>query len=435
MLEIIFLILVIYVLWRLLGQGSLASPAQTFQAVRQSEVSRLDIDRQLAELKAHDGNFSRVLLIDFASLLYHKFYTFKGTPAFKQLSPYLSSAIISQAQIASAPQRVHDIVIGKAQIADIAALDGQDCITVDFESNLSVQYASGEDARFVKRERWLLTRKAGVLSAQPAQMRSLSCPSCGAPADFTDAGECQYCHTFIQAGEQQWQVAKVRVINTQKFTVDNPSGYVEETGTELPTLKQASLPSQQQAFVRAHGLADWQTYFDGFARQVVKPYFLATYSAWSRGQWPQARHLVSDRLYESNDFWMQEYARQGWQNRLDNIEIQQIVPARIDLDKFYESITVRVYASCIDYTVDKRGAVIGGSNKRPRRFSEYWTFIRVAGVEKITAAYDLKTCPSCGAPADKVGQAGVCGYCGSKLSEGNFSWVLAVIAQDEAYEG
>jgi hypothetical protein len=120
---------------------------------------------------------------------------------------------------------------------------------------------------------------------------------------------------------------------------------------------------------------------------------------------------------------------------LEKIDILNIVPVRINLDKFYESITVRIFASCLDYTIDKQGKLIGGSPKKPRAFSEYWTFIRTSGAENIDSGFDLKTCPSCGAPADKIGQAGICGYCGSKLSEGSFSWVLAIITQDDAYQG
>jgi hypothetical protein len=132
---------------------------------------------------------------------------------------------------------------------------------------------------------------------------------------------------------------------------------------------------------------------------------------------------------------MQEYAKLGWQNKLDNIQIQAVIPARLDLDKFYEAVTVRIFASCLDYTVNKAGKVIGGSNKKPRRFSEYWTFIRMTNAEQRQVRFDVRTCPSCGAPADSIGQAGDCKYCGSKLTEGRFSWVLAIITQDDVYQG
>lgn len=437
--EIIILILVIYVLYRLLTRSSVYGKAKTFQSGATAEwiQAPASLDSKLSELKARDENFSKVLFLDFASLLYHKFYTFRGTGQFKLLLPYLSKGIVEQTNgnVFYPQQRVHGIVIGKARIVNSFVGNQTDTLVVEFESNLSLRYPTGEDVRFANQEQWSFGRQTGILSPQPEQMRSLSCPACGAPADFTDAGECQYCHAFIHAGEKQWQVVNMKTINTETFKTENPAAYAQESGTDLPTLTQADLAFHQQAFLQNHGLADWADFFGGFGENVVKPYFLATYAAWSQGHWRQARHLVSDRLYESNNFWMEEYARQGWHNRLDKIQIDDIVLARIDLDKFYESLTVRIFASCLDYTVDKQGKLIGGSQKMPRRFSEYWTFIRTAGAEHVEAGYDVKTCPSCGAPADKMGQAGECGYCGSKLSEGQFSWVLAIITQDDVYEG
>ena len=438
--EIVFLILVIYVLLRLLTQGSYSGNTSTVRAKPPEYLDRLNagIDDKLRVLNERDPNFSKVLFIDFVCLIYHKFYSFRGSDEFRMLSPFISKVIAEQTtnNVFYRQQRIHDIVIGKAKIVSIIDWQQTDNILVEFESNLSLQYLkTHEKVRLVNRESWLFGRKAGLLSPQPEQMRTLSCPSCGAPADFTDAGECQYCHSFIQAGEQQWQIVKIDVIDSQPFQTEDPGGYVEEVGTNFPTYIQTGLETQAREFLQKHGLGDWNSFFNNFREQVVKPYFLATYAAWSKGDWRKARHLVSDRLYESNGFWMDEYSRLGWRNILENIDIQKIEIARIDLDKFYDSLTVRVFASCLDYTIDNKSKVIGGTVKKPRQFSEYWTFIRTAGVKKIDNEYDLKTCPSCGAAADKVGQTGVCAYCGSKITEGHFSWVLAVITQDEVYEG
>ena len=441
LIEIFVLLLVIYVLIRLLSQSSFSGPVSTVRATLPEDFAKTNasLEDKLKALKARDANFSKVLFLDFVCLLYHKFYSYRGSDQFRLLSPYLSKLIAEQTtgNVFYQQQRIHDIVIGKAKIINILERENSDNIIVEFESNQSLQYLkSHEKARLVNRERWLFGRQSGLLSPQPEQMRTLSCPSCGAPADFTDAGECQYCHSFIHAGEKQWQVIKLDVIDSQPFKTEDPGGYVEEAGTNLTTVVQADLQTQQWEFIHKHGgTSDWPTFFNGFCEQVVKPYFLATYAAWSSGDWRKARHLVSDRLYESNGFWMDEYARQGWRNILENIAIQKINIARIDIDKFYDSLTVRVFASCLDYTIDGQGKLLGGSVKKPRQFSEYWTFMRTSGVEKIEQEYDLKSCPSCGAPADKVGQTGVCAYCGSKITEGHFSWVLAVITQDEVYEG
>ncbi len=68
-------------------------------------------------------------------------------------------------------------------------------------------------------------------------------------------------------------------------------------------------------------------------------------------------------------------------NRLDNINIKQIEIVRIDTDKFYEVFTVRIFASCFDYVENKKAKLIGGSKRKNRLFSEYWTFIRKSGIE------------------------------------------------------
>ena len=132
-------------------------------------------------------------------------------------------------------------------------------------------------------------------------------------------------------------------------------------------------------------------------------------------------------------FWIDAYNKESLTNKLDDVKIKKVELAKIELDKFYESITVRIFASCKDYVADNQGKVIGGSNKKNRKFSEYWTFIRRTGVE--TDSYDYGTCPNCGATADKMGQSGTCEYCNTKISNGDFSWVLAVITQDEVYQG
>jgi ribosomal protein L37AE/L43A len=150
-------------------------------------------------------------------------------------------------------------------------------------------------------------------------------------------------------------------------------------------------------------------------------------------QWQKARHLLSDRLYESYNFWIEAYKREHLQNKLDNLSIKKIDMAAIEVDKYYEAFTVRIFASCYDYVINQEGKVLGGSRKKARYFSEYWTFMRRNGVEIKESEFSLHNCPNCGAPADKMGQAAVCEYCGAKISNGDFSWILTRIVQDEEY--
>ena len=103
-------------------------------------------------------------------------------------------------------------------------------------------------------------------------------------------------------------------------------------------------------------------------------------------------------------------------------------------DAWYESITVRLWASARDFVERvEDGAVVGGNERVRRRFSEYWTFLRAAG--SGASATDGTRCPSCGAPLDRISQAGVCGYCEARITTGRFDWVLTRIDQPEVYQG
>ena len=403
-----------------------SAPGIQARAVRHNNV-----EADIENLKRIDSNFSKILFLDFVSSVFNKYYTWFGTNEFKNLSPFLNQDEIQKSASLRTDQQITEIVIGNLRISEINFLQNITGISVDIEANYT-KVIHGKKTRYILTERWYFNRKNGILSPEPEKMHKLSCPNCGAPADFTDNGVCQNCGTKINIGEMQWFVKKHKVLSQEVFRTSGLAHYEPESGTMLQTIYQSNITSYAGQFAQLHN-SDWNTWRHTFADDVVKQYFMKIYDAWSENKLDGVRNLLSDRLYESFMFWIDAYKSAGLTNRLENINIQNIQFARVDLDKFYESVTVRVFASSLDYVVDKNGNVKGGSNKRPRAFSEYWTFIRRMGVEKDT--YNLATCPNCGAPADKMGQAGVCEYCGTKISNGDFSWVLAIITQDEVYSG
>ena len=108
-------------------------------------------------------------------------------------------------------------------------------------------------------------------------------------------------------------------------------------------------------------------------------------------------------------------------------------PISMYKDKFYASFTFRIFAQMIDYTIDKEGNVIRGNRRRPVEFSEYWTFIKgINSNEKSAKTQDFECCPSCGAQL-KIEMSGVCEFCGTKITLGQFDWVLSQIEQDEEF--
>lgn len=395
------------------------------------------VDQQIEILKNQDTNFSKIVFLDFVSSLYHKYYNTIGKADFKDVTPFFAQSEIQKAQH-SRYRNYHftEIVIGNIQIANIGQSSGFTAITVDIESNLTLTVSNNRSVRYIVTERWLLNRKQGVVSKEPEAMRKITCPNCGAPANFTDAGKCEYCNTFIKAGDMQWMVRSTATLRQETVSAQSLATYAQEEGTGLPTVIQDNIKQNISVFAHRNSL-DWNSYWNKFREDIASAYFHEIYAAWDANRWGKVRHLLSDRLYESYNYWIEVYKENGLRNRLDNIRIHRIEAARIDADRFYETITVRIFASCLDYIEERSGKVIGGSKRREREFSEYWTFMRRSGVElkETNNSVNLTTCPSCGAPADNMGQGGECGYCGSKISTGDFSWVLAMIVQDEVYRG
>jgi ribosomal protein L37AE/L43A len=370
------------------------------------------------------------LFLDFVSSLYTKFYSYQNDKhLLLSLTPFFDKQLLDQFVNNQETFKISEIVIGGLYIEKIV-LGEKTSIYVRIKSNMTIE-AQGKTARYKINERWLFMREKGVLSPEPEKMHVVSCPYCGAPADFNDIGYCKHCGNLVVPGKMQWYVIDRTVFNFTVYPTQSLLTYAPEKGTQLPTIFDPYLAQKAKVFEQANNVI-WSEYQEKFKNKIVRPYFDAIYDAWSNLKWEKVRHLLSDRLWESYNFWIKAYKEHRWRNIAD-VKIENIEIVKLEIDRFYEAITVRIFADGYDYVINERGKVLAGSRRVQRRFSEYWTFIRRSGVEKDE--YDLNTCPACGAPAENIGQSGICEYCGNKITWGDFSWILAIITQDEEYKG
>jgi DNA-directed RNA polymerase subunit RPC12/RpoP len=270
------------------------------------------------------------------------------------------------------------------------------------------------------------------------KMQAITCPSCGASADFGDAGICNHCNNTIVAGQMQWTIADRLIYKQYEFQVKGLGYYAEEQGTDLETNISGSLEKQAYKLAEINNQPQenretwWRNFSNSFSKDIATKYFDQIYQAWSNNNLGPVRHLLTDRIFMSFMFWIDNYKQAHLQNKLEQIHVNKVEICKLQLDKNFVSITTRIHASCLDYTVDDKGEIYGGSNTVPRKFSEYWIFIR--SQNNFNQSVEIQKCPSCGAEIDKMGQGAVCGYCNSKISTGNFSWVLSTIIQDEVYK-
>jgi hypothetical protein len=131
-------------------------------------------------------------------------------------------------------------------------------------------------------------------------------------------------------------------------------------------------------------------------------------------------------------YWIDLYTQAHCRNVNENAAIMRIDLANVLADAHFDAITLRVFASGLDYTISDDGKLLSGNRHRPRTYSEYWTVIR--GTDRRGAPRQDPNCPNCGAPL-RIGMSGQCEYCRVKVTSGDFDWVLSRIEQDESYGG
>lgn len=386
----------------------------------------------LAALAARDPGFSAIVLADYLALLHRRAHEVVGRGDWAPLAPFVTDEARKQLVAAYAGvSGVSEVVVGGLGIKSVQSKGGFDELVAEFEVTQLETASAGGERRVDCRELWTLRRKAGATSLPPDRIEAMGCPSCGSPIEVTPMGACTSCGSPITRGELQWQAVAIRVVARTPASVPQVSRSAggDEGSVRVPTVYAPDLSAGLRALKARH------PEFSGtaFAHRVEHVY-LHLQGAWSAGRWQDARPYVTDRMYQTNRFWVEKYTRNKLRNQLDAVEMGKLEIVKVDVDAWYEAITVRLWGSMVDTVVDADGKVVGGNPKVARRFSEYWTFLRAAG-EATAPRGGADQCPSCGAPLDRVSQAGVCGYCDAKITSGRFDWVLARIDQPEAYGG
>jgi predicted lipid-binding transport protein (Tim44 family) len=389
-----------------------------------------DLAAQLALLRQNDPNFSRGLFADFVCALYARAHEGRGKGAVDVLAPYIDERsqqqLVQLGSSATGLSEVAGIVVGASNIVDVRNMPDGTGITVFFEANYTEIFANGQQVSYYTEERWQFWRQLGVLSLPPGKIDAIHCPKCGGPLERNENGLCPYCNTVIRGGQFHWYVVNMEVLERNQrgpqLTQDTP-----EEGTDLPTIYQPEFNEYRARLQAASPDFSWDR-----MNERVLYIFNAISQAWTSLEWEKARPFETDNIFQMHKYWIEAYKRQGLRNVLDKINVSKIEWVKIDQDAFYDSLTARIWASELDFTVDSTGRVLCGSPTTPRAYTEYWTFIRTRGAKAPEHKDDH--CPNCGAPL-AISMAGICDYCGGKITSGDFDWVLSRIEQDESYTG
>jgi hypothetical protein len=386
--------------------------------------------RALDALRTFDENFSTVLWEDFLYSLFAEVHRSRGGNQLDRLSAYLGSeARMALAQRPAA--EVSTIIVGAMRVLSVSGVGPSDShvhVSVEFEANFTERYPNTQAPQgLYVVEQWHLSRAHGPLSRTPDRARVIGCPSCGAPLDVVIAGYCSYCKQHVNTGAFDWVVQRIDLVRREArgpmLTSD-----VEEQGTSLPTVVDPAARQALGSLMQKDQQFRWETF-----QARVGLIFSEFQIAWSSRDLKRMRPFLSDNLFQTQVYWIEAYKAQRLRNITERTRITALELAKVASDKFFDAITVRLYATGLDYTVrDDDNRVVSGSRSKERSYSEYWTLVRGTGRNAPTRTD--KVCPNCGAPL-QINMAGHCEYCQAKVTSGDFDWVLSRIEQDESYEG
>ncbi len=387
----------------------------------------VELHRAITEANKPDPSFSQPVFEDFAFRLFATAHRARESAQklASAVGPYMSEAARTElTKREPVGQPVRQVIVGALRVVDMQ-------LTADKGATMSVEYESNiatDKHTYYTVESWRFTRGPGVTSKPPSPSRIFACPNCGAPWDSksTGAQQCASCGQIVDNGRFDWVVDVTTLLSSDErpptLTTDVP-----ERGTDLPTYRQNGVDARWTELAGAD-----PTTREMFDRRVEMIYG-GLNAAWSTNNLEPVRGLVSDGLYDYLQYWVEAYQRQGLRNQLTNMRITRLQLAKVVRDAYYDTVTVRIWGTGLDYVVQERtGKLVRGSKHRERPYSEYWTFIRSAARKGPARAEPV--CSNCGAPLH-ISQAGTCDHCGAHVTSGEFDWVLSKIEQDDTYRG
>ena len=295
-------------------------------------------NRDFAQLRKFDPNFSEIVFTDFCYALYGKAHDARGHGAttLDLFSPYLSEDA-RKSLVERNPKglkEVKGIIVGAMRIAHMGGLETPLVnITLLFETNYTEVVTANDGASsemtYYVRERWQLERKRDVLSPPPAQATALHCPRCGAPLQKDTVGACAFCGAKIESGEFQWYVTGIGLLSREAkgplLTSDVP-----EEGTDLPSVVQPGFREIRAEFERNNPSFSW-----GEFQERARLIFNELQAAWSTLNWERARPHETDNLFQMHQYWIDAYKRQHLRNALDQCESPPTAGGKIRKNNFF----------------------------------------------------------------------------------------------------
>jgi len=395
----------------------------------------------LHDLVRDDPGFSRIAFLDFVYALWQE--TVLRTPRadLELLRPYFSTDAIDYIRLShrafATGSLIDEIVIRKIWVRNVCRLSasGTDSsgraddifeIQLSLEGSYRIMTPAGDTERIFEEVELIFQRRVGVASKPPEKLFVVCCQSCGGPMSHEQLGEtCPHCGQEYRSPLFNWHCSMVFRKAEERFDFGGQleEESVVEDGFRDPVRVSPDLLSGLREL--ESGEPDFREKF----RDWSCAFFNELYSLWNENNLEDMRPLLTERLLGTYRFWIEGYRRNGLRNLLKDWEIQSMELVLVERDRWFDVVTVRIKAACIDATIrESDQMLVSGSDEYPRYFSEYWTFCR--SLAPFVA--ERLSCPRCAAALTREDQA-FCDHCGSRIVRVTSDWKLALIEQADTY--
>lgn len=162
--------------------------------------------------------------------------------------------------------------------------------------------------------------------------------------------------------------------------------------------------------------------FITFTKQV----YIDIQDAWCKRDLTPVRPVMHENLYNTTQRQVQSKIDQHVVYHYESIAINTSYLTSYLKDTQFEYVTAYLNARMIDYQVDENTGKIIRGDKTTRWDMRYkMKFVRSVGTKtkQETGSANGHNCPNCGAPME-ITSSGLCDYCGSVVTTGQYSWVL-----------
>jgi len=172
----------------------------------------------------------------------------------------------------------------------------------------------------------------------------------------------------------------------------------------------------------------------------TKRVYIDIETAWCKRDMTTVRVFLHDNLYDATVRQVQAKIDQGVVYHYESMVVNTAYITSYARDGQFEYITVYLNARRIDWQEDEKTGKILRGDKTTRWDLRYkMKFMRSAGVltKGAVSATTGHNCPNCGALLEMTSSA-KCAYCGSTVTTGQYSWVLAdygTVRNDTVDEG